>query len=77
MTDEQPSITVDRDDLPAIAAALGTTPEQLQAALARPMLPGGHLETLMRVQERARKVFGPETGNRKERRAAKAQRGRQ
>lgn len=68
--------TPDDQAITDMAAALGTTPEILLAAMSAPPVRGGYLETLMRVQERARKVFGPETGNRKERRAAKAQRGR-
>ena len=64
----------DEQTIADMAAALGTTPDQLRVALANPLPAGGHLETLLRVQERARQVFGPITGNRRQRRALQAQR---
>jgi hypothetical protein len=66
----------DEQAIAEMAAALGTTPEKIQAALAQPVVSGGHLETLMRVQERAQQAFGPPTGNRHQRRAMRAQRKR-
>lgn len=66
----------DEQTITDMAAALGTTPDQLRAALASPLPAGGHLETLIRVNERARQVFGPPTGNRHQRRAMKVQRKR-
>ena len=67
---------IDDQALADIAAALGTTPERIQVAMTQPMPVGGHLETLIRVNERTRQAFGPPTGNRHQRRAMKAQRKR-
>lgn len=69
-------IAPDEQTIADIAAALGTTPDALTAALSAPPVRNGHLEMLIRVQERARQVYGEPTGNRRERRAMKARKRR-